>query len=114
MCVGVVNPAVTGVATAVVANVVACVVAAAAVAVVDDVTVVAGGLLPNNPPVVPTEHYELKSKVILREVGPYDENYQCVCVVEPVSFSHSIVMVCSCYPTPRPIKMVCIELHGTV
>ena len=64
MCVGVVNPAVTGVAAAVVAtavaNVVACVVAAAVVAVADDVTVVTAGLPPNNPPGFPTEHVQFE------------------------------------------------------
>ena len=68
VCVGVANPAVTGIAAAVVATavatVVACVVAAVAVAVADDVTVVAAGLLPNNPPGVPAEHFQFELNCI--------------------------------------------------
>ena len=56
VCVGVVNPAVTGVVVAVAAAVVTVV---ACDVVADDVTVVVAGLLPNNPG-VPVEHFQFE------------------------------------------------------
>ena len=113
VCVGVVNPAATGVVAAVAAaavTVVACVVAAAVVAVADDVTVVAAGLLPNNPPGVPVEYFQFdlncnyKKKLPGKPDLTTNLRYQCVCVVEPVLLSHYIVMVCSRCPDTETDK----------